>query len=401
MTGLVGIRQHTTVVVWALPTILIAATAVLAIVGEGLDPVYLAILTISISIPFSAAGALIVSRQPRQAVGWVMWSIGGLMVLELFLESYAQVRLLGEVLPGRGTARAISEPFWVPPAVLPVTLLPLLFPTGKPLSARWRWIGWLAVAALVVIVVPPAIFFWFHRQELVNDQQFHTPAALGAMFPVGVIGILVAAIASIISVIVRLRRSAGVEREQMKWFLAGVATALCGLVVNEFAPWRNDVNGLALMALPVTIGIAILRYRLYEIDRLINRTLVYAVLTASLAFVYLVLVIGLGGLMRAIVGESSNLVVAGSTLAVAALIRPLRARIQTIVDRRFYRHKYDVTRTLEAFSSRLRDEIDLDTLTAALRATVMDTMQPESVSLWLRKTARRSDRRNDSVTIGT
>ncbi|HEX7102330.1 MAG TPA: hypothetical protein VF201_06765 [Nitrolancea sp.] len=382
MTGLAGIRGYTPVVVWALPPILIAATAFLAIFGEELDRLDLAILTIAFSIPFSVVGALIVSRQPGQSVGWVMWIIGVLMVLVLLLTSYGQVSLHGRALPGSATARVIVEVFWIAPVVLSLTLLPLLFPTGKPLSPRWRWIGWLSVAALILIVIPPTIFLWIHRQEFINDQQFHTPVAIEATFPIGDLAVLVCAVASIISLFKRIRRSAGVERQQLKWFLAGAATALSGMVVKEFAPWRNDVNALALMALPVAVGIAILRYRLYGIDLIINRTLVYSTLTAILAGADLLLIVSIEHLFKP-VASGSDLVVAGSTLGVAAFVQPLRRRIQMTVDRRFYRHKYDAVRTLEAFSARLRDEIDLDALLAELGGVVQETMQPTHVSLWL------------------
>jgi hypothetical protein len=374
--------QWMTVMVWVLPAALIAATAFLAFFGEGLDRLDLLILTISISIPFYAVGALIVSRQPRQAVGWIMWITGGLMVLVLLLTSYGQVSLHGDTLPGSATARVIVEAFWVLPVVLPVTLLPLLFPTGRALSSRWRWVGWLAVTATLGTVIPATSFLWIHRQQFVNDQEFHTPVAIATLLPVGTIAVLLAAIASIISVVIRVRRSADIERQQMKWFLAGVATALAGLIVNSIAPWRHDVNSIAIMVLPVTIGVAILRYRLYDIDHIINKTLVYGALTAILVGIDVSLVIGLEHLLEP-VASGSDLIVAGSTLAVAALVRPLRSRIQSVVDRRFYRRKYDAARTLEAFSARLRDQTDLATLATELAAVVQETMQPAHVSLWV------------------
>jgi hypothetical protein len=383
VTGFSGIRQHTTAIVWALPVTLIAATAFLAIFGDGLDPVYLAILTTSISIPFPIVGALIISRQPGQAVGWVMWIVGVLMVLALLLESYGEVRLFGGALPGSDTAVIITETIWLVPVVLALTFLPLLFPTGKLLSPRWRWIAWVSVAAMILTLIPTTIFLWLHRQAFLADQPFHTPAAVDAAYPIGAIVILICAIASIISLFMRLRRSTGVERLQLKWFLTGAATGLVGMVVNEFAPWRNDVNAITLTALPVAVGIAILRYRLYGIDLIINRTIVYSILTAVLAGADLLLIVSVEHLFEP-VASGSDLVVAGSTLAVAAFVQPLRRRIQTTVDRRFYRHKYDAARIVEVFNARLRDEIDLDALTAELQATVVETMQPAYISVWLR-----------------
>jgi hypothetical protein len=385
-TWLVPLNRYKDVLVWVLPSVLIGASAFLLVFGEGINRFSLIILSISISIPFSAVGAIIVRRQPRQLVGWLLWTIGSLNALERLLESYGDVTLFGTTLAGRGTAQAIAERFWVPPAFLPVTLLPLLFPTGRQLSHRWRWIGWFSVASILVIVIPTTIFLWIHRQEFVNNPQIHIPAAIDATFLIGLIGSLVAAIASSIAMIVRVRRSSGVERQQMKWFFAGATTAFAGLLGLFLFPWPDDLNSLAIMALPVTIGVAILRYDLYDIDRIINRTLVYAGLTTSLVVVYFSLVIGLGWILRSLTGASSELVVVASTLAVAGLFQPLRSRIQSTVDRRFYRHKYDAARTLEAFTARLRDEIDLDTLLAELGEVVQETMEPEHVSLWLRKT---------------
>jgi hypothetical protein len=381
---LTGVSRHTTLIVWALPISLIAATAVLMIFGTGLDLMSLSVLSISISIPFSIVGAIITSRQPRQIVGWLLWTIGSLNALERFLESYGDVTLFGTKMAGFDTAHAIAERFWVPSAFLPVTLLPLLFPTGRLLSHRWRWIGWLAVASMLVIVIPTTIFLWIHRQEFVNNPQFHIPAPIDTTFLIGLIGSLVAAIGSSISMIVRVRRSSGVERQQIKWFFAGTTTAFAGLLGLILAPWPDDLNSIAIMALPVTIGVAILRHDLYDIDHIINRTLVYTTLTVILGGADLILVVGIQHLFQPVISDS-DLVVAGSTLVVAACVQPLRARIQSTVDRRFYRHKYDAARTVEAFSARLRDEIDLDALLAELGGVVQETMQPAHLSVWLRE----------------
>jgi hypothetical protein len=382
ITTSIGLSKRATVTVWAVPAALIVATAFLMVFGTGLDLMSLSVLSISISIPFATVGAVIVRRQPRQLVGWLLWAIGSLNALERFLESSGDVMLFGTTLAGRGTAQAIAERFWVPSAFLPVTLLPLLFPTGRQLSHRWRWVGWLAVASMLMIVIPTSTYLWIHRQEFVHNPQIHIPAAIDMTFLVGLIGSLVAGIASSLSVIVRIRRSSGIERQQMKWFFAGAITAFAGLLGLILAPWPDDLNSIAITALPVTIGVAILRYDLYDIDHLINRTLVYSILSAVLAGADLALVVGIQHLFQP-VASGSDLVVAGSTLAVAACVQPLRSRIQNLVDRRFYRHKYDAARTLEAFSARLRDEIDLDALLAELGGVVQETMQPTYVSLWL------------------
>jgi hypothetical protein len=389
MTRLVGVRRHTTAIVWALPAALLVTNAFLMVFGDGLDLIDFVVLSISISIPFSVVGAIIVSRQPRHVVGWVMWTIGGSSALQRFLEGYGQVSLHGAMLAGSGTARAIAVRGGFLAPILCLTLLPLLFPTGRLLSPRWRWIVWLAVASMLVMFIPSAIFLWFHRQEFVTiyNPQPHVAAAIDRTFAIGALGSFIAAIASCISVVVRVRRSSGVERQQMKWFLAGVTSEFVGILALFFASWHSDINAIAVAVLPVTIGVAILRYDLYDIDHLINRALVYSTLTATLVGADIFIVIALEHLLNPI-ASGSDLIVAGSTLAVAALIRPLRSRIQKVVDRRFYRRKYDAARTLETFSVRLRDEIDLDALTAALQATVVETMQPAHVSVWLTKTAR-------------
>jgi hypothetical protein len=266
-------------------------------------------------------------------------------------------------------------------------LLPLLFPTGRPLTRRWRGVVWAAgvgVAALFVgtAFAPGALtgFDWVENPLGVAG----LPAAF-AWFGMAVWG--AGTIVAIVSVVLRFRRSRGAERQQLKWLTAAVpllvvTAALSGLLegsLGEDATWAIFVGGF--LAVDLAIALAVMRYRLYDIDVVINRTLVYGALTATLAASYL------GGvlLLQAVLSPSSDLAVAASTLAVAALARPARTRIQEQVDRRFYRRKYDVRNTLEAFAARLRDEVDLDTLNAELTTVVAGTMQPAHVSLWLRK----------------
>jgi cytochrome bd-type quinol oxidase subunit 2 len=210
--------------------------------------------------------------------------------------------------------------------------------------------------------------------------------ALLSLITVLLLAVMLAAVAA---VLVRLRRARGVERQQLKWFayaasLLGVAVVVAVVLPSAASSLVDTVTiMLALAALPVAVGIALLRYRLYEIDRLINRTLVYGLLTALLIGVYAGLVFLLGDLLNPADG-SSELAVAASTLAVAALFQPARRRVQAVVDRRFNRRRYDAARTVEAFSARLRDQVDLDTLSAELLGVVDDTVQPTQASLWLR-----------------
>ncbi len=202
-------------------------------------------------------------------------------------------------------------------------------------------------------------------------------------------------VAAALSVFVRLRRAVGVERQQIKWFAYAAAATVGGITLAYMIPETIDtplwfervgfaVNIAVTPAIPISMGVAILRYRLYEIDHIINRTLVYGSLTAMLVGVYVGGIAVLQGLVRALTGQESQLAIVASTLAVAALFNPLRRRIQSFIDRRFYRRKYDAAKTLEAFSAKLRNETDLDALSDDLVGVVRETMQPAHVSLWLR-----------------
>jgi hypothetical protein len=275
-------------------------------------------------------------------------------------------------------------------------VLPLLFPDGRLPSRRWRPVLWLGAAVVGTAAVGTA--FGRARYEGDADESLRNPMAVGG--PVGEVldaltavgGALFAAVVlcCLVGVAVRLRRSSGVERQQLKWFASAIGLLMAGLAaaaLSEAIGWEPLGNvgwWLFLTSLvcgmPLAVAVAVLRYRLYDIDFVIRRTLVYGALTATLAAAYLALVMLLG----LAVGES-DVAIAASTLAVAALFRPARARIQAAVDRRFYRRRYDAARTLEAFGGRLRDEIDLEALGADLREVVRGTVQPAHVSLWLRR----------------
>jgi hypothetical protein len=271
------------------------------------------------------------------------------------------------------------------------TFLLLLFPGGELPSRRWRPVAWAAGVGLVAFVLGQAF-----APEL-PESDIRNPAGIGGLvgqifelLQEGIILVVGATLASIASLVMRFRRAADEERHQLKWltYAAGlVALALVGAsLVSAFSEPSDASDNIqntlvtgALACVPIAIGIAIFRYRLYDIDRIINRTLVYGALTVLLAAVYVGLVVGLGTL----IGENT-IVVAASTLLVAALFRPARRRVQGLIDRRFYRRKYDAARTLETFSARLRDEVDLDTLATDLVGVVRDTVQPARASLWLR-----------------
>jgi hypothetical protein len=333
---------------------------------------------------FAFVGALVASRQPGNAVGWIFCIGAVAFSLSGLAESYAVYTLFadpGGLLGGGETMAWVSVWVWVLGGVQLIILFPLLFPNGRLLSPRWRPVVWAAIAALVSLSVGIA----FTPGPFDDFPQVENPYGVGgaagdlfsAMQGLGWLLLILSLIASATSLVLRFRRSRGVERLQLKWVAAaGVVLVACFLL---WEVWEG-MAPLGIVAMVVAAGIAILRHRLYDIDVVINRTLVYGALTATLAGTYAGLVL----LLQLVLSPGSDLAIAGSTLAVAALFRPARARIQAMVDRRFYRRKYDAQLTLEGFSGRLRDEVELDSLSAALRKVVTETMQPAHVSLWLR-----------------
>jgi hypothetical protein len=343
---------------------------------------------------FMAVGLVIVAHRPGNAVGWIFSAIGLLTATGVLAGEYAARANLArpDAPPGAVLAAWYTSWWWYPTMGLVLVFTPLLFPTGRLLSARWRPVAVAAAAANVGITTLSAL------KPTLQDENYtvrnpiglawvHDPeeSAVGAVL-FGLLFVCMGAAA--LSLVLRFRRSQGVERQQLKWFTyAGALLILSLLATDYLLPDSADVEvpaGLIMALVPVAAGIAILRYRLYDIDRLINRTLVYGLLTAILGLLYAGAVLILGQLFGGVGGDPPSWAVAGATLAVAALFQPARRRIQALVDRRFNRRKYDATKTVEAFSARLRDEIDLDTLSAELLAVVDQTMQPTQASLWLR-----------------
>ena len=335
---------------------------------------------------FAILGAVVVSRQPRNAVGWLLALIGTFfMYIAVSNEVYLQV-----ILNSGDTSGLLAYVVWGGNwawlfAMVPAgTFLPLLFPTGRPLTPRWAVVVWLAAAAVTLSFVGSA----FKAGPLDGAQAVDNPLgidspAIGIIGGVGGVLLLPALVASIASMILRFRRSSGVERQQIKWVASAallLPIAATGLGFGGDAGWPMMLIALLIVAVAVTV--AMLRYRLYDIDVVINRALVYGSLTATLAGTYLASVLLLQLALEPFT-QGSGLAVAASTLAAAALVRPARTRIQEIVDRRFFRRKYDATLTLERFGARLRDEVDLDTVEGDLRSVVAETMQPAHVSLWV------------------
>jgi hypothetical protein len=371
-----------------------AAGAILSVVngrllqnsGEGL------VLTLAFG-SFLVVGCLLVARRPDNRIGWIFTAVGLLTTTAILAEGYviyAYVTHPGP-LPGRLLAAWVFTWIWQPMIILAVVFPLLLFPTGRSLSPRWRPVTWLALGLTLAWTVLGALnpSLEVYNGTIPNPIGVTSAHPNAGLFSTIVNGLTTLVLgAAIVSLAMRFWRSRGVERQQLKWFAyAGVLVVLAALS-TWVLPSLGNLPWVTVVALPVAVGIAILRYRLYDIDRLINRTLVYGLLTALLAGLYAVVVLVLGQVFGGIRGEPPSWVVAGATLAVAALFQPARRRIQQVVDRRFNRRKYNTAQTIEAFSARLRDQIDLDTLSAELLATVDQTMQPTTASLWLRPSAK-------------
>ena len=372
----------------ALAMLLMSAAEVLGRTAGGGSGVFIW----AIAITFAAVGALIASRHPDNAIGWLFLGAAVSAGIGYLAGAYADHWLAtgdGPALVGK-TAAAYSSVSWFPWILVPSTFLLLLFPDGHLLSRRWRPVAWCAAVGMGLGFVTQ----WLLAGPLEDFPQVANPYGVDSpvvdlLTGVAVLLIVVGIAGSSASLILRFRQARGERRQQMKWIaFAGAVAGVCVMVFTVL----YDVVGeavansgimLGVLCLPLAAGVAILRYRLYDIDVVINRTLVYGALTATLAGAYLGFVLLLQLLLNGVTGDS-GLAVAGSTLAVAALVRPARARIQAVVDRRFFRRKYDAAQTLEEFSARLRDQIDLGTLNAELSSVVHDTLQPAHVSVWLR-----------------
>jgi hypothetical protein len=344
---------------------------------------------------FGWFGALIVSRRPSHPIGWLLCAFGLANGLAAFASEYATYGLVSTpgAAPGAGAlAWVTSWLFAVDLALL--TALLLLFPSGRPPSPRWRWVLWLASVGNGLVVIGALALWPLRGVALLRTDGPEQGGVLAALGTVGFLAALAALLVAGASLVVRFRRASGVERQQLKWLLYAVAIAILGTPLLSLAPSRTpelvvDLASALLIALiPVAVGLAILRYRLYDIDRIISRTISYGLLTGLLACVYALVVLVLGLLFGGLGAEPPSWAIAAATLVVAALFQPLRRRIQSGVDRRFNRRRYDAARTIEAFSARLRQEVDLDTLSAELLAVVDQTMQPTTASLWLRPSAQ-------------
>jgi hypothetical protein len=347
----------------------------------------------------TTVGALLASRRPRHPVGWLLIGLGLPVALSGAATGYASYGLMARpgALPAADWA-ALYHGVSILVALAALQFVLLLTPTGKLPSPRWRWWARLAGGA-ALLALGTSLLLPFDPPYQATPNPLAVPALAGLLRPLNAVTWAVTALGLLVaagSLLLRFRRARGAERQQLRWLvlaaalaaalLAGTALALvAGLLGStgdeELLGW---VSAIVLGLMPLATGAAILRYRLYDLDRIVSRTVAYGLLTVLLGLGYAGVVLGLGRLLP----EGSSLAVAGATLAVAAVFQPARRRVQRAVDRRFNRRRYDAAQTIAAFSARLREQVDLDALTAELLAVAERTIQPTQVSIWLRPRAR-------------
>jgi hypothetical protein len=355
-------------------------------------------------LAFPLVGALVASRRPRNWVGWILLSDGLVWTFGSVLDSY---HTYGLARPGSVTfpvaVYALSQWLWVPAVGLFAIYLILLFPDGRLPSRRWRPLAWFSGAVMALLSAGIAL----NPGPLEGFKGVRNPFGLEQYpwiidaFPVVLSLLPLCILASAASLVLRYRRAGSEVREQIKWvaFAALFVGVLFVITIGasvllvptsasgrepQWLAFLDQVGFISFAGVPIAVGIAVLKYRLYDIDVIINRALVYGPLSAMLALIYVGGVVGMQAVFRAITGQESTLAVVASTLAIAALFTPLRRRVQALVDRRFYRRKYDAAKTLAAFNNRLREETDLDSLGEEVLGVAKETMQPEHASLWLR-----------------
>ena len=342
-------------------------------------------------VAFPSMGGLLAYRRPRNPIGWLFLAIGGCLVFSVFSTEYvSRAVFVGWPLPVAALVAWLGN--WTFPVGvgLAMTWVPLLFPDGRLPGPRWRLVGWAASTAMVIVAVSQALPA---GPILGFDGRIDNPIAappeftelLGLVSGAAFVALALLGLTCIASLFVRFRRSGTIGRAQLKWFLSANALFLV-VLVGAFATQVDAlflIAVLSLASIPMATGIAILRYRLFDIDRIISRTLAYALVTGVLLLTFAVGTLVLQAVLTPITG-GSTIAVAGSTLVVFALFQPLRVRVQRAVDRRFDRARYDADQTMAAFALRLRDEVDMDTLRADLRAVIERSLEPSTTVMWVR-----------------
>ena len=336
------------------------------------------------AIGISLLGAMIASRKPRNPLGWLMSVAALLLGVFSFNQQYAPLAAAkAKALPLVGLSSWLATWTALPGIAITITSSLQLFPDGRLPSPRWRPVAWVSAAAAVVPAAVIAVRAWPLRGPEMAALTFDHPA-IAAVFGIGFLVVLTLSVVSMAALVVRFRRSAGVERQQIKWFAYGAMIGIPLGLPAQVPFWGPILELVQPPLMFAGLGIGMFRHRLYDVDRVINRTLVYGLLTAVLGLAYaagslvFVLVAGAGS-------DPPSWLVAAATLATAAVFRPARRRIQAVVDRRFNRRRYNAAQTIEAFSARLREQVDLATLSAELLAVVDQTVQPTRTSLWLRR----------------
>ena len=349
------------------------------------------LLIIPLMIPFGAVGVVVANRQPRNAIGWILIALALTVVLGTDAGFYAVLayRLGDHWLPLGRLAVALS-PAWIPvPVLMPIPIL--LFPDGRVPGGLWRWTFWVYLVLIASFLAAQGATdvgsFTDSHLIVASDGQLAAEnagsvggAVFGAVFVVGYAAVF---LAWVLRQLVRYRRSSGDERQQLKWFLGGGAVGVLAFLLAALT--NAGFAFVGVVALPLGLGFGILKYRLYEIDRLISRTVSYAILTALLAGTF----VGLVALTTDLLPFSSSVGVAASTLAAAALFNPLRKRVQRVVDRRFNRARYDAEETVAAFAAQLRDAVDIDTVQSELLQVVQKAVEPAHATIWIRRAESR------------
>jgi hypothetical protein len=366
-------------------TLALVRPLTLAVLAEG------AARALVYPLGYATVGLVLTLRRPSNPIGWLYAAAGLMWSLAVPWDPWVD-QLVAEhrPLPLAAKAAAVYGEFsWAPATVLGVTLPALLVPDGRLRSRRWRPVAAAAVAAAVLALVglglTPARL---EDHPIVNPFGLTGPAGdvASVLGNVGTLLWLATLVAALVCLVLRFRASRGVERQQLRWVAAGAAAAVAGLMAGAAAPQGTLLASIlyaAVLCVPLAVGVAVLRYRLWDLDRLVSRTVTYTLVTALLIVPYLLVVPAASELVEG----SGSLAVAAATLAVAALFQPLRRRVQDLVDRRFNRRRYDAARTVEGFAARLRDQLDLDALEGELLAVVDQTVQPAGATLWLRPPA--------------